>query len=57
MEEEDWRRYSLSSSSNGFLYGNGNNDYSDDDVEVLVTYKVSSAAEAIQFGQALSETL
>ena len=53
MEKEDGRMLSLLSSSNGGLYGDDGDDYDDEDTEVLVTYKVSSAAEAIRFGQAL----
>ena len=48
MEKEDGRRGLSLSSSNGGQYGNDANDYDDNDEEVLVTYKVSSAAEAIQ---------
>ena len=51
-EKENGRRSLLSSSSNGGRYGNDNDDY-DNDVEVLVTHKVSSSAEAIRSGQAL----
>ena len=55
MEKEDGRRsFSLSSSNMG-QYGDKDkdNDYGNDDAEVLLTYKVSSAAEAIRSRQAL----
>ena len=47
MEKEDGRSLSLSSSYNWGQYGNDNNDYNDNNAEVLLTYKVSSATEAI----------
>ena len=53
MEKEEGRRSLESSSSNGGRYVNDYDDYDDDNTEVLVTYKVSSAAKAIQSKQAL----
>ena len=53
MEKEEGRRALSLSSSNGGKYGNDANNYDDNDEEVLVTYKVSSAAEAIRPRQTL----
>ena len=53
MEKEDGKRSLLLPSSNRGQYGDDNDDdYDDDGAEVLVTSKLSSAAEVIQSGQA-----
>ena len=55
MEKEDESKSLSPSSSNGGQYDD--NDYNDDNAEVLIKYKVSSAAEVIQSGQALVENM